>query len=76
MLVRLVTRGMTREGARWARDNLMTEALYVISGAKCADQGDSAKDGLHRTKDNLPSVKGRPGPRMVYRADSDAETWR
>jgi hypothetical protein len=30
MLIRLATRGMTKEGARWARGNLMTEALYVI----------------------------------------------
>jgi hypothetical protein len=53
----------------------MTEAVYVILGAKCADQGDSAKDGLHRTKDNLLSVKGNPGPRIVYRGTYDAETW-
>jgi len=34
----------------------MTEPLYVDVGAECADQGDSAKDRLHRANDDLLSI--------------------
>jgi hypothetical protein len=39
----------------------MTEGFYVALWAKCADQGDSAKDEVYRIDDNLLSVKGSPG---------------